>query len=83
MLQILCVILFLLAAGDWLLRKMAKRPDESFRAVSMGCGLFLAVSMTIGGFYMLGLRESDFTDALGYFMWAGVGVVIMVKAMEK
>ncbi len=83
MLEMLGVILFLLAAGDWLLGKMAKRPDESFRAVSLGCGLLLAVGMTIGGIYMLGLRESDFGDALMYFAWAALGVVLMVKAAKK
>ena len=83
MLQLLGVILFLLGAGDWLLGKMSKRPDESFRAVSLGCGLFLAVGMTIGGIYMLGLRESDFGDALMYFAWAAFGVVVMVQAAKK
>ena len=83
MLQFIAVILCLNAVGGWLLEKMAKRPDTSFRAMSMGCGLFLAVGMTIGGIYMLGLRESDFGDALMYFIWAGLGVVLMVKAAKK
>ena len=83
MLQLLGVILFLLGAGDWLLGKMSKHPDASFRAMSMGCGLFLAVGMTIGGIYMLGLRESDFGDAVMYFIWAGLGVVLIVKAAKK
>lgn len=83
MLQLLGVILFFVAAGDWLLGKMSKRPDESFRAVSLGCGLILAVGMTIGGIYMLGLRESDFGDAVMYFVWAGLGVALIVKTMKE
>lgn len=83
MLQLLGAILFLYFAGGWLLEKMSKRPDESFRALSMGCGLFLAVGMTIGGIYMLGLRESDFGDALMYFVWAGLGVALMVKTVKE
>jgi|GEM_PF-2565205 len=83
MLHILVVLLCLYFAGGWLLDKMAKRPDASFRAMSMGCGLFFAMAMTIGGIYMLGLRETDFGDALMYFAWAAFGVVVMVQAAKK
>lgn len=34
------------------MEKAVKRPNAAFRGASAGCGLFLAVSMTVTGIYM-------------------------------
>ncbi|MCW5550871.1 MAG: hypothetical protein KIS67_01765 [Verrucomicrobiae bacterium] len=68
--------------GSWLMQKLAKRPDAAFRGASFGCGVFLVVSMTVTGIVMWntpGLRDG-FT--VYFFLWAMLGVVLMVKGIK-
>ncbi len=68
--------------GSWLMGKLAKRPDAAFRCASFGCGLFLAVDMTVTGIVMWntpGLRDG-FT--VYFFLWSVLGVVLMVKGVR-
>jgi len=47
-----------------------------------GCGLFLAVFMTITGICMWAEPKLRDGFTLMFFLWAGFGVVLMVKAMK-
>ena len=82
MLEIITIALLLYAAGGWLVEKGAKRPDAAFRGASVGCGLFLVVSMTATGLVMW--AESELRDGftLYFFIWAALGVVLIVKGVR-
>ena len=79
------LIRFILAAifGTWLLLKLSSWPEAVWRALAFACGLLLAVGMTVGGVWALGQLELDDDVGLMFFFWAGVGVVIMVKAGKR
>jgi len=81
--EFITIALLLYAAGSWLVEKAAKRPDAAFRGASAGCGLFLALSMTIGGICFLSEPELDAGMGIYFFLWAVLGVVLIVKAMKK
>ena len=83
MLEIVVFILLFLTAVEWLLGKLSKRPDGGFRGVSMGCGLFLVVGMTATGICMWAEPELRDGFTLMFFLWAGFGVVLMVKAGKE
>lgn len=82
MLEFITIAFLLYAAGSWLVEKAAKRPDTAFRGASAGCGLSLAVSMTIGGICFLMQPELDAGMGIYFFIWAVLGVVLMVKAVK-
>ena len=67
---------------SWLTGKLAKRPDAAFRGASFGCGLFLAVGMTATGIYMWNKPELRDGFTLYFFLWAVLGVVLMVKGVR-
>jgi hypothetical protein len=80
--EFITVALLLYAAGGWLMEKAAKRPDTTFRGASAGCGLFLAVSMTIGGICFVSEPELDAGMGIYFFLWAVLGVVLIVKGVR-
>jgi hypothetical protein len=71
--------------GSWLMGKLAKRPDAAFRAfrgTSFGCGFFLVAGMTATGVYMWKKPELRDGFTLYFFLWAVLGIVLMVKAAK-
>jgi len=62
---------------------MAKRPDGEFKVLALGVGLFLTISMTIGGIYFLTETDPDIGESILFFIWAGLGVLILVKAAKE
>jgi hypothetical protein len=82
MLEIIAIILLFYAVGSWLMGKLAKRPDGGFRGISMGCGLFLAVSMTVMFIQAVADPDMEFMAALVIVPWIALGVMLMVKAYK-
>jgi len=77
-------VIFILLAGfivKGLFTALARRPGSE-RVLMGGCGLFLAVYMTITGICMLAEPELDSGFGLTFFLWAGSGVVILVTAVK-
>ena len=66
----------------WLMQKLAKRPDVAFRGASVGCGLFLVVSMTVTGIVMWNTPGLQDGFIVYFFLWAVLGVVLMVKGVR-
>jgi uncharacterized membrane protein len=82
MLEIVAFILTAIAAIEWFAGKMSKRPEASFRAASMGCGLFLAVGMTAMFIQAVTDPREEFMAALVILPWIALGVMLMVKAYK-
>ena len=82
MLEFITIALLLYAGGSWLVEKASKRPDAAFRGASVGCGLFLAVSMTVTGICMWAEPELRDGFTLMFFIWAVLGVVLIVKGVR-
>ena len=83
MLEIVVFILLFLTAVEWLMGKLSKRPDGGFRGISMGCGLFLAVGMTVMFIQAVTDPKEEFMAALVIVPWIALGVLLMVKAAKK
>jgi hypothetical protein len=83
MLEIVIFILMILTALQFLLGKLAKWPDGGFRGMSMGCGLFLAVSMTVMFVRAVSDPKEEFMAALVIVPWIVLGVMLMVKAIKN
>jgi hypothetical protein len=82
MLEIVVFILMILTAVEWLVSRMAKRPDSSFKGASMGCGLFLAVGMTAMFIQAVTDPRQELMAALVILPWIALGVMLMVKAYK-
>ena len=83
MLEIVVFILLFLTAVEWLMGKLSKWPDGGFRGISMGCGLFLAVGMTVMFIQAVTDPKEEFMAALVIVPWIALGVLLMVKAAKK
>ena len=83
MLEIVVFILLFLTAASWLMGKMSKRPEASFRAASMGCGLFLAVGMTVMFIQAVTDPKEELLSALVIVPWIAIGVMLVVKAIKN
>ena len=83
MLEIVIFILMFLTAIEWLMGKLSKWPDGGFRGISMGCGLFLAVGMTVMFIQAVTDPKEEFMAALVIVPWIALGVLLMVKAAKK
>lgn len=68
--------------GSWLMGKLAKRPDAAFRGASVGCGLFLVVSMTVRGIVMGNTPGLQNGFIVHFFLWAVLDVVLMARAVR-
>ena len=82
MLEVIGFIILLLTLGDWLFGKLAQWPEVSFRLITLVVGLFLAVGTTVGGIEMLTGPEADSDMGWLFFLWAGLGVWLVVKAVK-
>lgn len=83
MLEVIAFFFLLLALGEWLFGKLAQSPEMSFRVITLGVGLFLAVGMIVGGISLLaGPGEGSGMGWL-FFPWAGLGVWLVVKAVKR
>jgi len=82
-LEIVVIVLALLTGANWLLNLLAKRPDGGFRGISMGCGLFLAVFMTVIFIQAVTDPKEEFMAATVVVPWIALGVLLMVKASKK
>jgi hypothetical protein len=80
--EFITVALLVYVVVSWLTEKAAKRPDAAFRGASVGCGLFLAVSMTVTGICMSAEPELRDGFTLLFFGWAVLGVVLIVKGVR-
>ena len=83
MLGIIAIVFALLAGTNWLLRVLAKRPDGGFRGISMGCGLFLAVGMTVMFIQAVTNPKEEFLSALVIVPWIAIGIMLVVKAIKN
>jgi hypothetical protein len=83
MLEIIAIVFALLAGTNWLLSVLAKRPDGGFRGISMGCGLFLAVGMTVMFIQAVTDPKEEFMAALVIVPWIALGVMLIAKAVKK
>jgi hypothetical protein len=54
----------------------------SFRLITLVVGLFLAVGMTVGGINQMMEPEGDSDMGWLFFLWAGLGVWLLVKAVK-
>ena len=82
MLEVIGFIILLLTLGEWLFGKLAQWPEVSFRLITLVVGLFLAVGTTVGGIEMLTGPEADSDMGWLFFLWAGLGVWLVVKAVK-
>ena len=83
MLEIVIFILMFLTAIEWLVGKLAKRPDGGFRGISMGCGLFLVVSMGFFLVHILTDPKEEFMAALVIVPWIALGILLIAKAVKE
>ena len=83
MLEIVAFILIAIAAIEWFAGKMSKRPEASFRAASMGCGLFLAVGMTVMFIQAVTNPKEEFLSSLVILPWIAIGIMLVVKAIKN
>jgi hypothetical protein len=83
MLEIVIFILMFLTAIEWLVGKLSKWPDGGFRGISMGCGLFLAVFMTVMFIRVVTDPTEVFMAALVIVPWIALGIMLIVKAAKK
>jgi hypothetical protein len=83
MLEIVVFIMMALTAIEWFTGKMSKRPDGGFRGMSMGCGLFLAVGMTVMFIQAVSDPKEEFMAALVIVPWIALGILLMVKAVKE
>jgi hypothetical protein len=82
MLEVIGFIILLLTVSEWLFGKLAQWPEASFRLITLVVGLFLAVGMTVGGINLLMEPEADSGMGWLFFLWAGLGVWLVVKAVK-
>jgi hypothetical protein len=83
MLEIVVFILLFLTAASWLMGKVAKRPEASFRAASMGCGLFLAVGMTVMFIQAVTDPKEELLSSVVILPWIAIGIMLIVKAIKN
>ena len=83
MLEIVVFILMFLTAVEWLTGKLAKRPDGGCRGITMGCGLFLAVFMTVMFIQVVSDPTDEFMAALVIVPWIALGIMLIAKAVKK
>jgi Na+/melibiose symporter-like transporter len=83
MLEIIVFILLFYAVGSWLMGKLAKRPDGGCRGITMGCGLFLAVFMTVMFIQVVSDPTDEFMAALVIVPWIVLGIMLIVKAVKE
>ncbi len=83
MLEIIVFILLFYAAASWLIGKLAKRPDAGCRGITMGCGLFLAVFMTVMFLKAVTDPNVEFMAALVIVPWIALGVILIAKAVKE
>lgn len=83
MLEIIAIILLFYAVGSWLMGKLAKRPDGGCRGITMGCGLFLAVGMTVMFIRVVTDPTDEFMAALVIVPWIVLGVILIAKAVKE
>lgn len=83
MLEIIVFILLFYVAASWLMGKLAKRPDGGCRGISMGCGLFLAVGMTVMFIQAVTDPNVEFMAALVIVPWIVLGVILIAQAVKK
>jgi len=82
MLEAIGFIVLLLTVGEWLCGKLAQWPEMSFRLITLVVGLFLAVGMTVGGINQMMEPEGDSDMGWLFFLWAELGVWLLVKAVK-
>ncbi len=83
MLEIIAIILLFYAVGSWLMGRLAKRPDGGCRGISLGCGLFLAVGMTVMFIQAVSDPNVEFMAALVIVPWIALGIMLIVKAVKE
>ena len=83
MLEIVVFILLFLTAAEWLVGKLSKRPDGGFRGISMGCGLFLAVGMTVMFIQAVTDPKEEFMAAMVVVPWIALGILLIAKAVKE
>ena len=81
MLEIIIFALLVVTAVEGLVTLLAGHPGCGRLLVS-GCGLFLAVFMTITGVSMWAEPELSHGMALLFFLWPVFGVWLMAKAAK-
>jgi hypothetical protein len=82
MLEIIVFALLFYVAASWLMGKLAKRPDGGCRGISMGCGLFLAVGMTVMFIQAVTDPNVEFMAALVIVPWIALGIMLIVEASK-
>jgi hypothetical protein len=83
MLEIIIIALALITGTEWLVGKLAKRPDGGFRLVSAGCGSLLAIGMVVMLVQVLADPKGDFMAAVVSLPWIAIGVMLVVKAIKN
>jgi hypothetical protein len=83
MLEIVVFIMMALTAVEWLMGKLSKRPDGGFRGISMGCGLFLAVGMTVMFIQAVTDPKEEFMAAMVVVPWIALGILLIAKAVKE
>ena len=83
MLEIVVFIMMALTAVEWLTGKLSKRPDGGFRGMSMGCGLFLAVGMTVMFIQAVTDPKEEFMAAMVVVPWIALGILLIAKAVKE
>ena len=81
--DIVVFVLMILTGASWLIGKLAKRPDGGFRGISMGCGLFLAVGMTVMFIQAVTDPKEEFMAVLVIVPWIALGILLIVKAAKE
>ncbi len=81
--EIIVFILLFYAAASWLMGKLAKRPDGGCRGITFGCGLFLAVFMTVIFIKAVSDPTEEFMAALVIVPWIVLGIMLIVKAVKE
>jgi hypothetical protein len=80
--SIVFVLLFY-AAASWLTGKLAKRPDGGCRGITFGCGLSLAVGMTVMFIQAVSDPNVEFMAALVIVPWIALGIILIAQAVKK
>jgi hypothetical protein len=83
MLEIIVFILLFLTAASWLMGKLAKRPDAGCRGMTFGCGLFLAVFMTVMFIKAVTDPNMELMAALVIVPWIALGVILIAEAVKN
>jgi hypothetical protein len=80
--EFIVYILVVWIVVGWIRQKLNLSVEDTFDCASVGCGLFLVVGMTATGIVMWDTPGLERGFTLYFFLWAALGVVLMVKGVR-